>query len=243
MQKSDATAVASVLEILARLQCPEVTKGEGSSLFPIEVQGEGTPDLIAGPFYGRSDPRTFYIDVWTPTGDYFVDSSAGAAPTAEFVRSLFATLAKNVAINKAIHMDYARVLLRAVFKKSEKYAAKRDGSPLFGAVAFFTNTGQAQNLFAAMTFPRAVHEELGPVPFEKLLGHFLGNRGSGITMACLDVSWDLPLAFLVQVHRGADFATCTLFRNNHARLAAFADHPVMVWSKELVEAAKASLVV
>lgn len=239
MTNTDEQQVARVRALLELIGCPQVENGQGSPLFAQRSDGTSppTPDLVAGPFHGPEDPRSFFIDVVAPSGDYIINELAGAAPSARFF--------KDVIVNRDsftpadVPRDFANPLVSPVISKAIKYSKGRSDSALFGLVAYFDYLEKrGRPLIASLFYTRALSDVLGEVMFAEIeFGHsqIPSDRNS---LVCSDVVWDLPLAFLLQlVVAGNTIDTArlevTVLVNRHHRVDPVASNPVVAWARGL----------
>jgi hypothetical protein len=223
--------VGIALALLSALRCPNVQRGEGSPLFD-GLTSVPTPDLVAGPFAGATDPNTFFADVMCPTGEYTLERIAGGGATAGFLQ---AAIKDRKSFHAAtVPLDFAKPLLAAFRKKVNKYAAARGESPLFAVIFYFDDRiSYGGHVFASSLFMRALNSEYpvpcGPVIEERLMGD--ENKPTYV----VEVDWNLPLAFAMYLRRQVDGRTAqAVLVNQNTRLNASSEHEVVRWSRGLV---------
>jgi hypothetical protein len=197
--------------------------------------------LVAGPFFGPEDPRSFYIDVVAPSGDYLIKELAGAAPTARFFSKVLAEKDGTEFSLQDIPRAFVRPLTRPIHTKSEKYAKGRQGSPLFGIVVYFDHLEKrGGSLITSFLYTRALNEAFGGVDFQSIdYGHVQTPEGLHSRVLC-EVTWDLPLVFVLQLtisgntHETARLEV-TMLLNTHSRTIPFVENPVFTWARNLAE--------
>ena len=237
-KKTDAVQVARIVELLEVLQCPSPKPGEGSSLFPQASDGTWppTPDIVAGTFFGPLDPRSFFVDVVAPSGDYMFKDRAGAPATASFLTAV--VNARGEFTMADLPTDFTKPLVSPVIKKSAKYAKGRNGSPLFGVAVYFDQLEKNGGaLFSSLLYLRALAKEFGDVPFEVLERGHRTIPDDQHSFVATEVAWDLPLAFLLLVivagnDEPSSRIQVTLLANMHPRLDAVSTNPVVAWARQ-----------
>lgn len=85
-------------------------------------------------------PEDFFIDVFSPTGDQYVEPRAGAPEAAAAFKKL--AEARGTFTVSDLGQEYAP-FLGPVAKKIEKYSATRRGSPMLGLVMYFCIAGDS----------------------------------------------------------------------------------------------------
>lgn len=172
-------------------------------------------------------PATFFIDVTTPSGDYVTRPLAGAPESAAFfTRQIEARGEWGMSDMPA---DLSLPLVAAVRKKAAKYSARRAGSAALGVAAYFNERSKSGgHLITMLGYLKALNDVLGPVNEQAL--HLLLDGGHA--MVVCPVSWDEPLAFLLQVVDGVSMRAVLLL-NTHERVKGVGDHEVVVWAHGL----------
>jgi hypothetical protein len=153
--------LARIAAKLRQLGCPDVRRAEGTEEWR-RTQGafRFTPDLVAGPLRGGGDPRDFYIDVFSPTGEQFVNAKAGAPKAATVFRQ---------AVEGRGSFSFGELggefepFLGPINKKLGNYSTSRNGSPMVGIGMYFCLSGNSfvGPILAFFNMLRALDAALG----------------------------------------------------------------------------------
>jgi hypothetical protein len=236
--ESDHDAVKNTVACLTAAGCPEVRPGQGSVEFSAKMKkGEPTPDIVAGPLYGNEDPRDFYVDVQSPSCDYFIKPGVNAEETKR-AREVFSDFQRTGILDvPALDTLYIqRYMMHQFERKVAKYAERRH-SPLYGHVFYFDISGDAplHRVAGALdhltAFCAMVSHDCGEESAKALF-----TKGETASAQFREISWPHVLfsfLALVMVRAEADFSF-VLLRNAPIRSdPKFSDNPVVRWLSAL----------
>jgi hypothetical protein len=182
--------------------------------------------------HGPLDANAFFIDVVEPEGQYMVMERAGAPATARHWNAQIKARGESTLAD--IPADVSEPLARPVLKKALKYSASRGNSSLLGVVAYFHDaTHDGKRLLAMLAYLKGMRDAFGNFP-EEVAGLLL-TPGPSMNMGLIvtDVTWDHPIAFLMQLIDGPK-PRAALLVNVHPRIDTHRHNEVVQWMTSLL---------
>ena len=133
--------MARIATKLIQFGCPEVRPAEGTREWE-HVRGSfaKSPDLMAGPIVGNGAPQDFFIDVFSPKGEQFVNDRAGAPGAAAAFNKMYK---RHGSFSIADLGREYEPFYGPINKKLAKYSATRGGSPMVGLAMYFCLAGDS----------------------------------------------------------------------------------------------------
>jgi hypothetical protein len=228
---------------LNQLGCPSVRQGEGSQEWE-DKKGlyTKTPDIIAGPLIGDGSPQDFYIDVFSPKGDQFLNPKAGAPLAASMVNK---TIDEKGIVNLGDLGNEYEPYFTPMNKKIEKYSFSRHNTPMLGLVMYYCLAGNGEyigphisflNSFRALDAAFGLTKTKDKTDMDKAFSSMLGE---GTSTVIIPHSIKQPISFVML------YADKIINNMNHEKTLLlinqrvthkdfhFSQHSVIKWLKKI----------
>jgi hypothetical protein len=190
---------------------------------------------------GGGDPSDFYVEVFAPQGDRFVNPLAGNPQAAVAV---LRAVAERGSFNLGELGDTAEQLLKRMNEKLTKYVGFRDSTPMLGLAMYFTMTGNQKvgpviaGYQAPTILDRAfgITHHLGQSAMDTIMREVMtGEPSPGHSGVVLSLPIAQALSFVLYVARKTDRPRAVLLVNEAAADPAhkYASHPVIQWLRAL----------
>ena len=239
---TEKNIIRRVSETLTELGCPNVRPAEGSEEWN-QICGSytKTPDLAAGPLYGNGSPQDFLIDVFSPKGDQYFKTQAGAPSAAATVKKAMNT---NGSFSpRDLGSEYGP-FLNPLNAKVAKYSGTRNNTPMLGLVMYFciTNNDYAGPLLAHMHSHTAIDDAFALTSgssCKQIVAALNRSFGPGDTETIIIANLRTSLSFLM-IHADKELngewnKKTLLLVNSEVTRSEFTykNHPVIKWLSNL----------
>ena len=241
----DGPSIDRVRLFLKMFDCPDARLAQGAPEWAA-AQGEYrmTPDLVAGPIKGGSDHQDFLIDVWEPTGDWFV-KPAGDSPKAAAV--VLRAVRESGTFNfEEIADDGIEGFLNPLNKKVRKYSGSRGWSIMCGLAMYFNLRREGSDIGKVTAF----HQSIDAIDRVFGISHECGNEATlglirsamtqedPVRFVCFPFPEEYRITFLLWCADVDRQPAAFLFANRRVTHPEFGwkDHPVVRWLARLERA-------